>query len=387
MNSVTQTIVPRKDAINKRGEMPLYLQVFVNKERDYIPLSIQVIPAYWNYNKEECTAKHPDADLNNEIIDLARTKAKEILRDANKSGVTLTKKIFREKFYLMFGNNFTDYFINQVELRYQDGQLSDDTRKCHRSQAMKFKRFRSSLSISDINRATIESYEAYLIRIGNGVNTRRTSLKVLHTYILRAIENAKIAIEDPFGNYHIPPEVETRESLKPEELTKLLETYDKRELPDHLHISAMYFLMSAFTGMRLMDVKKFGYKMIALGKLIYTPHKTKKHEKVVRLEMSNVARRIIMDVLRLMNEGGKMKSDQKINEDLKSIAALLTLNPKLHFHMARHTFATTFIRMGGSVEVLQRILCHAKIETTMKYVGMIDDRIDREMKLFDLNYK
>jgi site-specific recombinase XerD len=387
MNSVTYTIVPRKDAINKRGEMPVYLQVFVNKERDYIPLSIHIQPAYWNQNKEECTYRHPDADLNNEIIDLARSKAKEILRDANKSGVTLTKKIFREKFYLMFGNNFTDYFINQVELRYQDGQLSPDTHKTHRSQAMKFKRFRHTTSISDISRSTIESYEAYLIKIGNGVNTRRTSLKVLHTYILRAMENAKIAMEDPFNAYHIPPEVDTRESLKPEELTALLEVYDKREFPEHLHISAMYFLLSSFTGMRLMDVKKFGYKMIAQGKLIYTPNKTKKHEKIVRLEMSNVARRIILDVLHYMDGGGKMKSDQNINDDLKKIATQVTINPKLHFHMARHTFATTFIRMGGSVEVLQRILCHSKIETTMKYVGMIDDRIDREMKLFDLNYK
>ena len=387
MNSVTFSIVPRKDAKNKRGEMPLYLQVFVNKERDYIPLSIHVNGKYWNQNKEECTPKHDDADLNNEIIEIARTKGKEILRDANRDGHTLTKKIFREKFFLIYGNNFGDYFMNQVEQRYSNGELADETYDLHRAQARKFKRFRSNISLSDISRSTLEAYEAYLISIGNNVNTRRTSMKTLHTYIRRAIDDAKMPMVDPFVKYKIPPELETRESLLPDELRRLLKAYDERELPGHLHVSALYFLCSCFTAMRIGDITLLGPKMIEQGKLIYMPGKTQKLEKVVKLELTNIARRLIKDILQFLYDGGRIKSDQKINADLKKIAAHVGINPTLHFHMARHTFGTTFIEMGGSVEVLQRIMCHSKIETTMKYVHMIDRRIDREMKLFDQNYK
>ena len=139
--------------------------------------------------------------------------------------------------------------------------------------------------------------------------------------------------------------------------------------------------------MRIGDITMMGPKMIAQGKLIYMPGKTKKHEKMVKLDLTNIAGRLIRDILQFLYDGGRIKSDQKINGDLKKIAALLGINPALHFHMARHTFGTTFIEMGGSVEVLQRIMCHSKIETTMKYVHMIDRRIDREMKLFDQNYK
>ena len=41
--------------------------------------------------------------------------------------------------------------------------------------------------------------------------------------------------------------------------------------------------------------------------------------------------------------------------------------------MARHTFATSFLSLGGKVEVLQKIMGHSKLETTMVYVHILDD--------------
>jgi len=54
--------------------------------------------------------------------------------------------------------------------------------------------------------------------------------------------------------------------------------------------------------------------------------------------------------------------------------------PGFHFHRLRHTFASRFIRAGGSMRVLQRILGHASIKTTERYVRLFDAEVSREMR-------
>ena len=63
-----------------------------------------------------------------------------------------------------------------------------------------------------------------------------------------------------------------------------------------------------------------------------------------------------------------MISEQKINENLKKISYELKINKEISMHWARHTFATRFLRHGGRIEVLQQLLGHDSITTTMKYV-------------------
>ncbi|NSW76936.1 MAG: tyrosine-type recombinase/integrase, partial [Candidatus Atribacteria bacterium] len=48
-------------------------------------------------------------------------------------------------------------------------------------------------------------------------------------------------------------------------------------------------------------------------------------------------------------------------------------------HTLRHTFATNFVRNGGDVFTLQRILGHANIETCMIYVHMSGKHIQESM--------
>jgi integrase/recombinase XerD len=41
--------------------------------------------------------------------------------------------------------------------------------------------------------------------------------------------------------------------------------------------------------------------------------------------------------------------------------------PTIRFHLLRHTFATAYIRSGGNVALLRKILGHSSISTTMIY--------------------
>ena len=50
-----------------------------------------------------------------------------------------------------------------------------------------------------------------------------------------------------------------------------------------------------------------------------------------------------------------------------------------HVHRCRHTFAMRWLEGGGSLAVLQELLGHREIATTMRYARVADDLMRREM--------
>lgn len=52
---------------------------------------------------------------------------------------------------------------------------------------------------------------------------------------------------------------------------------------------------------------------------------------------------------------------------------------KRPWHSLRHTFATNYLREGGSIAALQKLLGHVSIATTMIYSHMAADHLDAEM--------
>lgn len=51
-------------------------------------------------------------------------------------------------------------------------------------------------------------------------------------------------------------------------------------------------------------------------------------------------------------------------------------------HTFRHTFATEYIRAGGNVFTLQRILGHSSVDTSMLYVHMVEADLARDVEAF-----
>ena len=131
-----------------------------------------------------------------------------------------------------------------------------------------------------------------------------------------------------------------------------------------------YFLFSCYTGLRFSDVEVANSSNIIDKMYNYTPIKSRNKLKVVKVPLTDRALAIIKD------KKGKLfntKCNQRTNEALKEIATCAEINKKLTFHVARHTFATSFLSLGGKVEVLQKIMGHSKLETTMVYVHILDD--------------
>ncbi len=50
-------------------------------------------------------------------------------------------------------------------------------------------------------------------------------------------------------------------------------------------------------------------------------------------------------------------------------------------HVARHTFATTYIRNGGNVLKLQKLLGHSQIKHTLVYVHLVESELLDDMEI------
>lgn len=56
-------------------------------------------------------------------------------------------------------------------------------------------------------------------------------------------------------------------------------------------------------------------------------------------------------------------------DHLKSTAKQLGITDKVGFHALRHTFATSYLRDGGNLIYLQRLLGHSDLQTTKVYIA------------------
>ena len=75
---------------------------------------------------------------------------------------------------------------------------------------------------------------------------------------------------------------------------------------------------------------------------------------------------------------GKVRSYwYRIANDAKKVMPLPT---KHGFHVLRHTFADTWVRQGRDIRVLQRILGHSSLATTMRYLRANDKEAAAQMK-------
>ena len=168
-----------------------------------------------------------------------------------------------------------------------------------------------------------------------------------------------------------------RTSLSTHELKRCAGYYFSEYISDSYRLILGYFLFSCMTGLRISDVQKLKRSNFMDNYVSFVAKKSKKDQSIAM----NMKAREIVNHEPLLFE--KKFADQHINDELKKIMALLKIQKKVTFHVARHTFATSFLRAGGQVEKLQKLLGHSDIKQTMIYVHIVQADANAEIFLLD----
>lgn len=241
---------------------------------------------------------------------------------------------------------------------------------------MTLRTYTPELPFNQLSRAWLDDYKTYLYRNLSG-NTVWKKLKEMRTYVNLA-KGAGYIFDYPFTGFKMLVLTNRIDYLNEKEFSILRDHFHSLEIDKDHVLTLRAFLFSCYTGLRISDLMAVSWKEVRNGTLTFTPQKrTREIMEKVAVPLHAAAFALIPTTKGLLIP---TVVEQSMNRTIKVIARHLGLSQDISFHWARHTFATRFLRHGGGIEVLQQLMGHKDITTTMIYV-----HVDEERKRADIN--
>ncbi len=360
----------------------IYLRVSLNRKKVELALDHSIPYEEWD-DKMQRSLKNKKL---NEELKFMESKISEIKRNLIFQEKEITAQIIRD---LYLGKKdekagLVDYyqaFIDRIEKL--ETQYSKVVIHKYKNNLQRIKDFLASYKAKDvlienINYKWLGNFDYYMLTTPTkqydrplGRNTANKQHDWLRAMLIKACKE-EIISKNPYQSFKLRDEKTTRQHLTQEEINKIVE----HPLADNASLKKVrdMFLFSVYTGLRFSDaisLKTEHIKQTDDGKY-WIDKKQQKTEEMVLVPMfkhavnifkkyDNQEREITRYILPRM-------SNQKLNENLKTIGNLTGIQKKLTYHVARHTFATT-ITLSNEVplEIVSKWLGHTDIETTQIY--------------------
>lgn len=371
--SMKAKFVLRKD-IRKGFYMPVYLHLTGNKKRERIFLDLWIDSRQWDEknNRLKNTKENYDNNLILENVSKKITSIKTSYRLSEKVLTpSLLKKELQENLPRVNFVSFYKYCLDEEKEYMKTG-----TQKKNEAVYRKLREYNNEIFFTDITLEWFRKYRIHLKKLGNNNVTINGNIIILKKYLRRAQKTGiklVIDLDDVTGG----STKGNRNYLNIIELQKFYNYYFNEFIPENRRLALGYFLFSCFTGLRISDVQKIERKEVLHSDFQFVTTKTDKSQTI---ELNQKVKEIIKYDENLF----KTKfTDQFLNRELKQIALYLGVKKHITFHVARHTFATSFLRAGGKVQNLQKLLGHSEIKETMIYVHLIESEANTEIHLMD----
>lgn len=215
-------------------------------------------------------------------------------------------------------------------------------------------------------------------------STRKGYLKVLKAAVNNAVSTGHLS-SNPFATCRLEKIEETIRYLSSEELVKL----EQFKAPNAVLQRAVdLFLFASYTGLAYSDLRALSLNDLQTGEdgSVVAMKARSKTSVMSKIPLSPEALGIIERFKNYPSLSGTnlllpVPNLSDYNKTLKHAAALCQINKPISSHVARHTFATSvWLESSGSIETLQKILGHKKIQTTARYGTVTNVRISNEAR-------
>ncbi len=357
----------------------VYLFITNNGPRERINLDIEILLSDWdekNSRLVENCKMNADYNLIMESYGAKITQSK-IVHRLDPTLPMLTPQIMRHN--LMNGLtrvNFVAYFnykMNEIK-----NTIEPNTLKSHKSTYAKLLEFKPEIFFLDLDANFFNiKYRNYLKDVRkNNQTTINGSMVVIKKYLKLAAKD-KIVMKMDLEDILTGSTSGNRTYLTTSEVKKLFVLFKVPFLDRSLKIVLGYFLFDCMTGLRIGDLLRLERQELEETVFSFYNQKSKTQQ---TMALANKAREILNDCPELFVE----KFSQKhLNETIKKIMKLCSIEKEVCFHVGRHTFATCLIRAGVPVHYVQKLLKHKKIETTMVYVHILEEEANQEIGKLD----
>lgn len=345
----------------KDGSVSLYLDIYVSGQRNYEFLKLYLVPEKTRQDKAQ----------NKETMRLAEVvKSQRIVEiERGEYGLGTDKNV-------TFGAFFRDW-IEGKRAKGKEVRIEESILK---TLEPKFGRMR----LSKITSQALEEMQEKIIGIGLKDTTREVYLRKVRTLLYKAAKSGYIRYEVVKSvDIESADDVE-RNFLNIDEVRRLAETPTK-----YTEIKRA-FLFSCLTGLRSVDIKALTWGEIkesnGFTRIVFNQIKTGGLE---YLDLNEQAVGLLGE-RNADNSAHIFTFDKKssvMNSKLRRWIKAANIDKDITFHCARHTFACMMLEIDTNIAVIQKLLGHKKIDTTMIYTKVVDkskrDAISRIPKIFE----
>lgn len=367
-----------KKRLRKDGTAYVYIRAYYNAKNLHINTGVRITPEAWAQRLQR-VFNHPKATYYNKKINTLLHKLETYALDYEQQHgvvpcleklkeIAQGKKETQTKCLLVF---LQDYITKDRAA----GNITYGTWKGKRTVLRKLRQFRASIPFKDITYKLIKEFDYYL-KSYRPIIKQNTIAK--HHTILKSTINAAIKLgyldKNPYLKFKIKKEKVRRVVLTPQELRQLEQLELVQNSAEAFVRDA--FLFAAYTSLRFGDVRRLQSRNLRHSRagtyLCYTAEKTGKY---IELPIDVLFDGKPLDIFtrRLSNNPDAFVfgayTNQYANRALKELAQRLSIKKNITTHTARHTFATT-LASKVPTPVLQQIMQHSDIRTTMIYVQM-----------------
>ena len=380
----------KKNETNIEGRCPVMGRLTVGRSESVFSAKMLASLSLWTSGRAK--GKSAEAVEINRRLDELRASAISIYREqsAVRERVTaeevkclLLGMAFGQETLLGYFRSHIEYFEKRVGVNRV--AKSVHTYRCAYEHVERFllKRFRlSDIPFSALDRSFIDKFDLYLRAERKlAPNTIVLYISRLHTVINKAIA-AGIITADPFAGYEPSRPERKRRYLTKEELKRLMTT----PLPSpRLYLVRDLFLFSCYTDISYGDMCRLtavNLETVEDG-TVWIKATREKTNVEFEIPLLDLPLHIIDKYRDIMPDGRllPMYGNSELNKGLKLLAAVCSIDRKLTFHMARHTYATEItLSHGVPMETVSRMLGHSRVDTTQIYAHVTDKKVDEDTK-------
>ncbi len=233
--------------------------------------------------------------------------------------------------------------------------------------------FAPDASIYQIDKKWLISFEDFLKLKYANPNSRLAPLKFVRAVVNFAIERG-IEMDYPFGvgKYKFPGEIKKLRNYLTQPEMKAIEKMVTQSKDKNIHNAGAWFMVQCYSGLRYSDIEGWNDSMVRDNRIYFADVKTNTAHFIPIYKELGVAIDNVKDLKPMAYEHNK--------RTLYIIGAAIGLNFKLTSHIGRHAFAVQYLERGGNVFVLQSLMGHSDIKTTMVYAKVTSKGIEDDMK-------
>ena len=384
-SSLSVTLKPRK--VNKG--ISLYLRLGYNGEETFISMGETCKESDIKNGKIKITELNA---LINKYIDNVQDAKRSVLRQGRPIDINVLKHAFKGDF--IDGNPpenlipttsvqsniplLFDAMDIYVQSKYFDEgtQMVDITKKKawryfnHLKQWTKKAFGREDVELSEIKSVDANEIVKFMIAVrGSGHNHATMHVQRFKSFYDFAIDNDWIA-KNPFMNYKRKVENKEIVALDKKQLTAL-ENLDL-DLNSTSDLVRDLFVFSCYTGLAYGDLHEVSFEHIKVNEdgEKFILKQRMKNDKPAIIPLLDSKPIEIIEKYRLedfQDKIFKVPTNQFMNDTLKSLATLARIKANLTTHIARKTCGTLLVEKGVEMSIVQRVLGHSSINTTIGF--------------------